>query len=423
MNRGMPTTMLGLALQLIALSWILLDDPGEADPPGTPNLRAMSPVPSTIEWPTLAEVIVDKLAVHDQPNEASYINNTLGKGDRVRIRGIVDGGWLAIDPPSTTLCWIEKTAIDWGIIPAGSATRTPASRMSRSDNPPERAWVTATRAMVRSGYPGARLPGPPRGYLHQGTMVRLIDRPPVKVGQGPSATTWCAIMPPSNEVRYIRAGGTRAVAAPKPQPHIAEIQAAFEAPQDARSAPGQSLPSQIKSQIDQLDSMQRAIVGDQPIDQWRFEAVRAGYQALLKRAGSDPAVEEAVRTRLARLTQYEQAAKSARTIREILEKSHRRDRQVAKVERKLADAERPRARPYNAVGFVQPSARKVDGHKLYALIGADGSTLAYLDVPPGIDVDPLFSRRIGVRGEAHYSEDLGTRLITVRDLESIESKR
>jgi hypothetical protein len=38
-------------------------------------------------------------------------------------------------------------------------------------------------------------------------------------------------------------------------------------------------------------------------------------------------------------------------------------------------------------------------------------------------VDPLFSRRIGVRGEAHYDEDLGTRLITVRDLESTESKQ
>ncbi len=39
--------------------------------------------------------------------------------------------------------------------------------------------MTAPRALVRSGHPSARLPGPPRGYLHQGTMVRLIDRPPL----------------------------------------------------------------------------------------------------------------------------------------------------------------------------------------------------------------------------------------------------
>jgi hypothetical protein len=414
--------MVGLALRLTALSCVLLADSGQADPPRQPKLRAMSAVPSTTEWPTAAELTVDKLMVYDQPNEASYINNTLSRGDRVSIRGIVEGGWLAIDPPATTLCWIERTAIDWGIMPSAPRRRVADSTMSETI-PPERAWVTASRALVRSGHPSARLPGPPRGYMHQGTMVRLIDRPPLTIGRGKSATVWCAIMPAPTEVRYIRAHGTRAIATSKPRPQVAEIQAAYVPAQDDPSAPEKPLPASVKTEMENLDSMQRAIVSDQPIEQWRFEAVRAGYQALLKRLGSDPAVEEAIRVRLARLTRYEQAAQAARTIQEILAKSHRRDREVAKVERKLAAAERPRARPYNAVGFVQPSARKVDGRKLYALIGADGSTLAYLDVPPGIDVDPFFSRRIGVRGDTHYDEDLGTRLITVRDLESIESKR
>jgi hypothetical protein len=416
----MAPTMFGLALRLTALSWMMLADSGQADPPRQPKLRSMSPVPSTTEWPTAAEVTVEKLVVHDQPNEASYINNTLSQGDRVRIRGIVEGGWLAIDPPPTTLCWIEKTAIDWGIVPSGARGRISDPTMSKM-SPPERAWVTASRAMIRSGHPRARLPGPPRAYLHQGTMVRLIDRPPLEFGRGKSATVWYAIMPASGEVRYIRADGTRAAAIPKPQ--VAEVQAAFVPAQGAPSAPEKPLTAPLKTEIENLESMQRAIVSDQPIEQWRFEAVRAGYQALLKRAGSDSLVEETIRVRLARLTQYEQAAQAARTIQEILAQSHRRDREVAEVERKLAAVGRPRGRPYNAVGFVQPSARKVDGRKLYALIGADGSTFAYLDVPPGIDVDPLFSRRIGVRGEAHYNEDLGTRLITVRDLESIESKR
>jgi hypothetical protein len=414
--------MFGLALRLTALSLMVLADSGQADPPRESKLRSMSPIPSTAEWPTAAEVTVAKLVVHDQPNEASYINNALSQGDRVQIRGIVEGGWLAIDPPSTTLCWIEQTAIDRGIVLSGLRGRVSDPTMSMSGtSPPERAWVTALRAVVRSGHPSARLPGPPRGYLHQGTMVRLIDRPPLEIGRRQSATVWYAIMPAPGEVRYIRADGTRAVASPKPR--VAEIQAAYVPGQDDPSTPGKPLPALLKTEIENLESMQRAIVSDQPIEQWRFEAVRAGYQALLKRAGSDPAVEEAIRVPLARVTQHEQAARAARTIQEILAQSHRRDREVAKLERKLAAAGRPRARPYNVVGFVQPSARKVDGRKLYALIGADGSTLAYLDVPPGIDVDPLFSRRIGVRGEAHYDEDLGTRLITVRDLESIESKQ
>ncbi len=91
--------MFGLALRLTALSCVLLADSGQADPPREPKLRSMSAVPSTTEWPTAAELTVDKLMVHDQPNEASYVNNTLSRGDRVSIRGIVEGGWLAIDPP------------------------------------------------------------------------------------------------------------------------------------------------------------------------------------------------------------------------------------------------------------------------------------------------------------------------------------
>ena len=71
-----------------------------------------------------------------------------------------------------------------------------------------------------------------------------------------------------------------------------------------------------------------------------------------------------------------------------------------------------RARAYDAVGFVQPSARKVDGHKVFTLIGRNGTAIAYLDIPPGLNPEPLLARRVGVRGQAHWSEDLGTRLIT-----------
>ena len=67
--------------------------------------------------------------------------------------------------------------------------------------------------------------------------------------------------------------------------------------------------------------------------------------------------------------------------------------------KRLAQLERARARAYDAVGFVQPSARRVDGHKVFALIGGDGSTIAYLDIPPGLDPKPLLARRVGIRGQ------------------------
>jgi hypothetical protein len=175
--------------------------------------------------------------------------------------------------------------------------------------------------------------------------------------------------------------------------------------------------------LERIDAVHRAIVASQPIEQWRFETVRVGYQGLLKRVGNRDDLEEAIRSRLARLTRHEQAAQAARTIESILARSHRRDHEVAQVRQRLTQLERTRARAYDAVGFVQPSARKVDGHKVFSLIGGDGSTIAYLDIPPGLDPRPLLARHVGVRGQAHFSEDLGNRLITVRDMESLEARR
>jgi hypothetical protein len=168
--------------------------------------------------------------------------------------------------------------------------------------------------------------------------------------------------------------------------------------------------------------MHRAIVASQPIEQWHFETLRAGYQALLKQVGDRVDLEDTLRARLGRVTEHERAARAARTIEEILARSHRRDSEVAAVRRDLAQLERTRARAYDAVGFIQPSARTVDGHRVFALIGRKGSTIAYLDIPPGLDPAPLLAQRVGVRGQSHFKEDLGTRLITVRDLENFNQQ-
>ncbi len=177
------------------------------------------------------------------------------------------------------------------------------------------------------------------------------------------------------------------------------------------------------AEIERIEAIHRAILANQPIAQWRFETVRTRYMALLKRAGDDPAVEEAIRVKLARVTRHEQAAEAARTMRTILAQSHSRDREVAQVKRRIAVAGRSRAHSFSAVGFMQPSARRIDGRPLYVLIADNGSTVAYLDIPPGLDPDPLVVHRVGVRGVPHFNEELGTRLITVHDLETIEATR
>jgi hypothetical protein len=183
------------------------------------------------------------------------------------------------------------------------------------------------------------------------------------------------------------------------------------------------LPAAIASEIRSIDAMRRAVESGGPIERWRFDGPRAKYEALVKKSLGQPAVENVVRARLARLEQLEQAAKAAATIQAILAQSHRRDREVVALKRRLRTSTARRSRDYQAIGLLQASAQQVDGQKLCVLIGKDGGTVAYLRIPPGLDPDPMLAHKVGVRGVAHYDEDLQSRLITVRTLERIESRR
>ena len=378
----------------------------------------LAEAPPSIE----AEVQTDLLDVLDRPDETGFITGRAHSGDRLRIRTDLSAGtgWLAIVPLPDAIFWIEQSSLE---------SEEEVSDVVDHDRS-GLAWVTCPQASIRSGHPQAKLPGPPVGILPKGTRVQLIDRPPLNIGQGPKTSRWLAIVPPENQVSYIRAAGVRLLSPTPAAPPAAEVRALYEKPMPANQPANQqsrspaapsSWPPGVSAELQRIDGLYQVIIASQPIEQWRFETVRAGYQNLLKRAGDHLDLEEALRTRLNRLTQHEQAAKAARTIESILAKSHRRDSEVAAVRKDLARLERARARGYDAVGFIQPSAHKVDGHKVFALIGGQGSTIAYLDIPPGLDPQPFLARRIGVRGQTHFNEDLGTRLITVRDMENIEA--
>jgi hypothetical protein len=188
-------------------------------------------------------------------------------------------------------------------------------------------------------------------------------------------------------------------------------------------SPTDALPPDLASEIRNIDAAREAIETAGPIERWRFDDVRARYQALLKKGSGQPGVEDAVRSRLARIGQLEQAAKAAAEFQAILAQSRRRDRDVIELKRRLQTSTKRRLRAYEAIGYMQPSAQKVDGEQLFVLIGKNGGTVAYLTIPPGLDPDPMLARKVGVRGVARYSEDLQSRLITVRTLEAIESRR
>jgi len=182
-----------------------------------------------------------------------------------------------------------------------------------------------------------------------------------------------------------------------------------------------SLPPDLAAEIARIDSSYRAVLR-QPLEQWELGPIRVSYEALRKRMTETDA-RAALQARLERVGRHADAAEAARSFRAILERSRRRDREVAEIRGRLRNDDRRLAQPYDAEGLMQPSARKINGQKVFALIGPEGTTQAYLEVPAGLDASPLLSRRVGVRGEIQYSDALRARLITVRDLDPLESDR
>ncbi len=278
------------------------------------------------------EVISDALEVLVEPDDSSYSSGELKRGDRVSIVPGGKAGWLAIAPPTDAFDWVDASSL----------------RVETD----VRGVVVAARALVRTGALEARMPGPPRPPLPRGTVVRLLGRPPLTLGEGAKARTWRAIAPRDGEVRYVRADGVRL----DPVPTIAKAE-------DPEVKPAQVDPG----------------------------------------GGS--------------------AAEAIRKFEDALDRSRRIDDEVAQVKRKLAGSRTHTDRGYDAKGMLQASSRKVEGQKVHALIGPEGTPVAYLAIPPGIPASRLLTRKVGVRGDVHFNESLGARLITVRDLDPLDKPR
>lgn len=350
------------------------------------------------ELPANAVVAVESLEVFAESHVTSVATDRLRKGETLRVLDFDPiSGWLTIVPPAGSIGWVEKRAVRIG------------------DG--RRGEIKTDQTIVRAGLAEGRMPGPPGGRLVRGDMVKLVNRPPLTLGIGPSAVSWTAIELPRTELRFTRASGVRwmeDVRNRASEKARNEIQVGFESP----SVDAEQRGIKYSSAIARVEAKHRSIIGG-PLESWRLESVRREYGSLLDRSPDADAARR-IRTRIEEANEQERAARAARTIRTILDRSKRRDEEVASVREKLAQLERLPRRAYVAEGLVQPSSKRVDGRKVYALIGREGRAVAYLDIPPGLDARPLLSKRVGVRGGVRYNESLGARLIAVRDLESLE---
>lgn len=373
-----------------------------------------------VDAPGEAWVAADALTVLAEPDDAAFATGRLKRGDRVVIRREDAFGWLAIEPPEGAFSWIERDAVEM----AGD----------------DRARVVAAAAAVRPGSETARLPGGTWTVVRRGTTVRLLDRPPLVLRRPDGGRrVWYAIAPTRDEVRYVRAEGVESVDPdairpgrggrpdrdwPSESGRKASLASQRVGPIDpdfaavGPSVPQASLTPSFAAELARAQAGHRAVLV-LPIESWRFDRVRQDYQNLLRMAAS-PEERTAAQSRLEQVGRQEAAARAAREIAAIADRSRRRDEELRSIQGRLDSYARDSESPFAARGLLQRSSKMIEGRRAYVLIGAEGHPEAYLRVPPGLEVERLVGHRVGVRGDARYDEALRRRVIWVRDAEALD---
>jgi hypothetical protein len=373
-------------------------------------LALLLPVAGRVE----GQVVARALEVFDAPTDAAFPTDRVARGDRlVVVRRGPEEGWLAVRPPPGALSWIDREAIE--------------------DEDGGRARVVVSRATVRSGAEGARLPGAATVTLRQGAEVQLLDRPPLALRQGRATRTLVAIAPPDGEVRYVRALGVRLQGAIADAPDVGPDPIGAPALRRAAGAGGMrvrvdrrlvgvgpvgdesALPAELRAGLGAIEEEHRGVLR-RPVEQWRLGPIRRRYEELL-RSHPEPAAREALRARLDRVERQEAFARASAAFESLLRQSRARGRVLDGPPAEEAD--RDDTAPYDAEGLLQPTIREVEGQRVFALIGKTGETTAYLRLPAGLDGQRLAYRRVGVRGKVQFDESLRARLISVQDLEPI----
>lgn len=355
---------------------------------------ARAPLPST------GTIIASSAEVFDRPDEVGFVVAELPKGAKVEIDHEMSGGWIAIAPPAGVFCWVDEKGLD--------------------RKGPGAARVVVTGTTPRSANRSARLPGLPRAPLKGGTHVTLLDLPPCVVPQRGGARVFRAIEPPVGQLYYVdardirvaagRAGKLRAPAATIPP---LPIDVSIATP--GNSIRPATLPPALLAELSRVDAAHRAVLRG-TIDTWNLDAVKRGYEDLANRY-QDPDSRALIEGRIARVVQQNELARQSRRFEMLVRESRQRD--ASKVLKKPALTDENLA--FDAVGMLQRSTKLYEGQRVFALIGDDGTTTAYLSVPPGILTDRYLSNQVGVRGQVRYDAKFRNRVIVVEDLSSLRA--
>jgi hypothetical protein len=355
-----------------------------------------------------------------------YPTNHLKAGDRVRVLKEEEGGWLAILPPSESFSWVNKQLL------------------SRRADFPANVWtVSAPEAPIRVGSNVS--PNPPTVIgitLKAGAIVTAIAGGREHVDQ---EGTWLPIEPPKGEyphceVRYIRADVIR-----KPLPAANNTGAVLTTssgagtPGDAEALYKQAIaaekfnPQQAVALYEQgansdanpdrrLQALNRAnwlrenlknptpsiIPGVAPGGDLRMAA--APSESKVYPVAGNPPLNSNVRLAPPQGSDASTTGWSATPT--SLNTSPG------------APAGPPAAgTEYSSgPGWLQSSARNVEGRKTYVMVSDKGVPFYYVTAQPGVNLEAVLKRRVELFGQAIYSGDLRANYMRVSRIEMREAQ-
>jgi len=239
---------------------------------------------------------------------------------------------------------------------------------------------------------------------------------------------WLAIAPPRDAFDWIDASAVRS--GPDGGGEVVQARAAVRSGCPEARMPGPPRPSLPRgAAVRLLDRPSLATGRGRSARTWLAIAPPTGEVRYVRAEGvrvdSTPAADATppIADEVVRPAQFGGDSDPTRRFEEALRRSRNRDHEVALARQRLADARTVTERGYDAKGLLQASSRQVEGQRVHALIGPEGVPIAYLSIPLGISTTRLLARKVGVRGEVHYNESLGARLITVRDLDALDRPR
>lgn len=365
-------------------------------------------------------VTTTKVYVRSGPTERHYATGILQPDTPVTVVRDEPDGWLAIEPPEGSFCWIS-----------GEFVREISSTEGE---------VTGDNVLVRIGTPqDERHRDSWQKKLKRGDHVHILDKK--TSGQGPLTKIWYKILPPSGEVRYVSAqyvqpiSGRRATQrsasagpTPKPLEPADEESVPPSFPKRAKTKPvaepDDEMPSHSTKDnspagvLDRANAAYKEMVRQKIADR-DVDRVLSLYEQAAEWAKSD-ADRALIAQRIEELEeQQDRKAKFAEFDR-LYRKSKERDKALLEIPRKKEDAPEPTPPRYDASGILRRSTAIIDGKPAYVLVSPQGGIRYYVTPSPGLDFKKHLDQLVAVRGPASYRTEVRAHHITVRDITTLD---